>query len=120
MDVEIVAGDVQTTAGVEVADDIEGHGMEVSRKSVFTANSRTLRMGLKERWMKYGITAVLRTKSLGAAMAAGCRRNTRLLKQRLENFKARIPRFQRLRRMKADPASIIRTGGKAVSYMARR
>ena len=63
--------------------------------------------------MKYGITAVLRAKSLGAAMAAGCRRNTRLLKQRLENFKARIPRFQRLRRMKADPARIIRTGGKA-------
>ena len=60
-----------------VTDDIERHGMEVSRKkSVFTANSRALRTGLKERWMKYGITAVLRAKSLGAAMAAGCRRNT--------------------------------------------
>ena len=36
-----------------------------------------------------------------------------LLKQRLANFKARIPRFRRLRRMKADPARIVRTGGKA-------
>ena len=45
-------------------------------------------------------------------MAAG-RRNVRELKVRLANFRARIPRFRKLRRLGADPARIVRTGGKA-------
>ena len=61
----------------------------------------------------YGFKLKLRAKSLGAAMAAGCRRNTMVLRQRLNDFKARIPRFRKLRRLRADPARIIRTGGKA-------
>ena len=45
-------------------------------------------------------------------MGAG-RRNVQELKKRLANFKARIPRFRRLRKLQADPARIVRTGGKA-------
>ena len=36
-----------------------------------------------------------------------------VMKQRLRDFKARLPRFQKLRRMKVNPARVIRTGGKA-------
>ena len=98
----------------QVAEEIEAHGMELSKKkSIFTANSKLLRTWLKKRWEKYGIKPKLCAKSLGAAVAAGCRRNTMVMKQRLRDFKARLPRFQKLRRMKVNPARVIRTGGKA-------
>ena len=46
-------------------------------------------------------------------MGVGVRRNAKVMRDRLKKFKGRVPLFRRLRRCGADPAKIIRTGGKA-------
>ena len=96
-----------------VAEQIEEADMELSKKkSVCTANSSSLGKRLEATWKKFGICFQKYVKSLGVGLAAG-RRNVQVLKKRLANFKARIPRFRRLRKLRADPARIVRTGGKA-------
>ena len=45
-------------------------------------------------------------------MAAG-RRTVKELVKRLKNFKERIPRFRKLKKLGVDPAMVVRTGGKA-------
>ena len=46
-------------------------------------------------------------------MAAGVRRNAKVMRERLKKFKGRIPLFRRLRKHGIDSAKIVRTGGKA-------
>ena len=98
----------------KVAADIEGDGMELSRKKcVCTASSDQLGHRLAACWAHYGINYQRYVKSLGVGLGAGVRRNAGVMKKRLDAFKARIPLFQRLRHANVDPAKIIRTGGKA-------
>ena len=97
-----------------VAADIEGVGMELSRKkSICTANSDTLGKQLEECWTEIGVTYQRYAKSLGVGMGAGIRRNAKVARARLHNFKKRIPLFRRLKNLRIDPAKIVRTGGKA-------
>ena len=87
--------------------------MELSKKkSVFTANSDTLGQELEETWHDLGITYRRYVKSLGVGMAAG-RRTVKELVKRLKNFKERVPRFRKLKKLGVDPAMVVRTGGKA-------
>ena len=98
----------------EVAADIEGDGMELSRKKCMcTASSDQLGHRLAACWADYGINYQRYVKSLGVGLGAGVRRNAGVMRKRLKAFKARIPLFQRLRHANVDPAKIIRTGGKA-------
>ena len=79
---------------------------------MFTANTSALGERLEKVWAKLGITYKKYVKSLGVGLAAG-RRNVREQVKRLKNFTERLPRFKKLRRLGADPARVIRTGGKA-------
>ena len=61
--------------------------------------------------MKYRIKPVIRTKSLGFGLAAGVKRNAKVVNQRLKDYKKRIPRFRMLRQAGVDTARLNRTGG---------
>ena len=92
-------------------------GMELSKaKSVCTASSRRLGNRLARRWKVLGIRFEARVKALGAGLGAGVRRNTRVLKKRIVDFAARIPRFRRLKRAGVNTARLLRTGMRAMTY----
>ena len=91
---------------------IHGDGMEVSKtKSVVSASNVRLADALMLRLDTHGVKYSLKVKSLGVGLAAGVRRNTGVLKSRLQKFRQRIPRFQALRRVGVDTARVVRTGG---------
>ena len=52
-----------------------------------------------------------RVTSLGSALGAGRRRNTKVAEARLADFQARLKRFRRLRYAGVDTARLMRTGG---------
>ena len=62
-----------------------------------------------------GIKRVKAAKSLGGALGGGKRRHTKVLQKRLHNFRARKPRFQKLRRMRGAACvnRVLATGGTA-------
>ena len=79
-------------------------------KSLCTASNDKLGLAIQTRLEKYSIPYHRRVKSLGAGLGAGTRRNNIILKARLRAFRARTPRFQRLKRAKVDTARLLRTG----------
>ena len=68
---------------------------------------------MEARWVKLGLKYCKKVKSLGAGMAGGRRRNVDVMTARLIKFKARLPRFRRLRRIGVSTVRLIKTGGKA-------
>ena len=74
----------------KVAVDIEDVGMELSRKKcVCTASSDDLGHRLAACWTDYGIKYQRYVKSLGVGLGAGVRRNTRVMKKRVDDLKKR-------------------------------
>jgi hypothetical protein len=98
----------------KVAKRVHDDDMELSQtKSVVTASNPQLGAEMVERLRPQAIKHMLRVKSLGVGMAAGVRRNAGVLKDRLTQFKGRLPRFRALRVVGVDTARIMRTGGVA-------
>ena len=101
-------------------DGIVAAGGEISpTKSVCTATSPSLAHRIVTGLVKHKIMPVIRAKSLGFGMAAGVRRNAKVINQRLKEYKARIPRFRMLRAMGVDTARLNRTGGTAALVWGR-
>ena len=95
-----------------VAKRVREDGMEVSQsKSVVSASAPSLGAAVMDKLKPHGIKHTLRVKSLGVGLAAGVRRNARVLNTRLKDFKKRQPRYRVLRRMGVDTARLMRTGG---------
>ena len=96
---------------------IKRTGQALSKtKCVCTATSKELGDMLEARWADLQIKAVKLVKALGVGLGAGIRRNTSVLKKRLSRFRARLPRFRRLRQVKVNTARLVRTGLKAMTY----
>ena len=101
-----------------VCEAIEEDGMEISRtKSACTASCNKLGKNIVELLNKFGIKYRMRVISLGAALAAGTRRNASNLAGRMRQFRKRIVRFRKLRRAKVDTSRLMRTGAvKSITY----
>ena len=87
-------------------------------KSNITASSKWVADVLVERWSKKGIVITFkpRVKALGVGLGAGVRRNATVMRTRLKNFTARLPRFRRLRKVGVNTARLVRTGMRAMTY----
>ena len=87
-------------------------GLEISAsKSVVTASSQSLGEDIAANLSQFGIRFTKRVKALGIGLAAGNRRNAKVLRDRLNQFRKRLPRFQRLKQAGVDTANLLRTGG---------
>ena len=88
-----------------------------STKSYCTASSAQFGDEIPTALSEYGIQFKSRVTSLGAAIGAGQRRNTTVMKKRLRDFKKRIPRFRKLARNGVSTKRLLRTGGtSALTY----
>ena len=97
---------------LKVCRDITAAGMEVSaKKSVCLASSEELGVALQADLAEYGVKLVRKTKALGSGLAAGVRRNGKVLKDRLKAFKRRRARYELLKRWGVGTAVVARTGG---------
>ena len=88
--------------------------MEVSQsKSVVSASSPALGADLIAKRKPHGIKHTLKVQSLGEGLAAGVRRNAMVLNARLKTFRKKQPMYITLRRIGADAARLMGTGGVA-------
>ena len=85
----------------------------IENNSVCTASTPTLGRAIAEQLLQYGVEYVDRVTSLGAAVAAGRRRNATVLRVRLKAFRRRLPRFKKLAKVGVNTARLARTGGVA-------
>ena len=91
-------------------------GMEMSTtKNVCTASSPVLAAAVVSRCPDLGIKVQRAAKSLGGTIGSGKNRSVKVQKKRLDAFKARKNRFQKLRRLVGAEATatVLRTGGTA-------
>ena len=88
-----------------------------SGSTLVLASSRELAYGIYRRLPGLGLRVVDNAKSLGGAISSGRWRNAAILAKRLEGFKVRKTRFQKLRRMigarRRAIAIVLRTGAAA-------
>ena len=97
-------------------DSIQAMGMEFSHtKNVCLASCPHLARGITAALPSLRIATAVRAKSLGGALSSGRHRNTRVLQQRLQQFRVRKDSFRKLRRAagSARTGAVLRSGGTA-------
>lgn len=94
--------------------------MEASKtKSICTASSRKLGLEVQAALSEHGIKFEPYVKSLGIGLAAGVRRNAKVINQRLKTFKSRLPGYKKLARAGHKHSIVLRTSGTACMTYAQ-
>ena len=87
-------------------------GLEFSAtKNVVSASTPALQSAIARRLSGLRMKASQRVKSLGMALGAGVRRNMKVAKCHLGDFKKRKGRFRLLKKCKGSVPRILKTGG---------
>jgi hypothetical protein len=105
---------VLAAATTHLCDRFRADELEVSSsKSICTAATEATGRRLAWSLRDYGIVFKRRVRSLGTGLGAGTRRAAQVLHQRMDAFRARLPRFRSIQRAGVRTARLLRTGGNA-------